>query len=94
MVLSKTKGMVAYCGPGDTVTSFYSIVGEQVVFSQKRSQLSTLIIALFYQKIAYNQPLAAKLGLKYPRKLSVRCKHPAIPGLCMRTRIRTKEYTW
>ena len=22
-------GMVAYCGPGDTVTSFYSIVGER-----------------------------------------------------------------
>ena len=23
------EGMVAYCGPGDTVTSFYLIVGER-----------------------------------------------------------------
>tara|TARA_Y100000591_G_C21305929_1_gene438610 strand:- start:177 stop:362 length:186 start_codon:yes stop_codon:yes gene_type:complete len=28
-VAGKNKGMVAYCGPGDTVTSFYLIVGER-----------------------------------------------------------------
>lgn len=32
----KKEGMVAYYGPGDTVTSFYSIVGERTEFSLNR----------------------------------------------------------
>lgn len=34
-------GMVAYCGPGDTVTSFYLIVGERVELSVWSRLMST-----------------------------------------------------
>lgn len=39
--------MVAYCRPGDTVTSFYLIVGERVNYGLNQSKLSMFIAAAF-----------------------------------------------
>jgi len=59
MVLKK-EGMVAYYGPGDTVTSFYAMVGEQVnyrlrtLFCQCRLSAESLqYLGVFAYYIAY-----------------------------------------
>jgi len=41
------KGMIAYYGPGDTVTSFYAMVGERANYALKYIALQSLVVSYF-----------------------------------------------